>query len=270
MQRAGIVGGSIRANPGLMDLAHSSPMSDRKYRWIPALALGAFLAAGVGSASAAVITATAYTSSNYTYTSLTLGGVAHSTLTGSTATIVTDADRLNYWITGSTPTLSGSGITNTVASGLSFREGTGNILAGSRFQFGRVITASDYIFISDLGTGDDVSLELVSAANVALGTLSLTASQFGSGLLPSAGYQAIYTTGVSYGNIAASVQSVVAFQLADFNITGDVSLATGIRLSTASGVDPSVVGLAAVPEPSAALLGLGTIPLLPRRRRVKA
>jgi hypothetical protein len=54
-----------------------------------------------------------------------------------------------------------------------------------------------------------------------------------------------------------------SFQIADFTgTTGDLSLATGIKLSGAGGaLDPSLVGLAAIPEPAAAGLLLGAFGL---------
>jgi len=111
-----------------------------------------------------------------------------------------------------------------------------------------------------LGTGESLSFQLVNSSNTVVGTysISLTAAQFGSSnLIASATYPTISnSTGASTGNVGPFGQRAVAFQLANFTGAGDLSTATGIRLSTGNDSwDPSVVALAAMPEPDIDLTG---------------
>ena len=245
--------------------------NDSTLRRIKVLSLVLLLAMSGNSATAAVMAVSNYTATNYTFTSLTIGENIYSDLTGSTANVVADAGDLIYWMQGTTPAYSGTGNANTVASGLSYREGIGNINVGSTFQFGRTITSLDFIFLTDYGTTEPVTFQLVNSSNTVLGTysISITAAQFGtSDLIASTTYSTVFNSSGSGSDITGG-QRAVAFQLADFVGTGDLSTATGIRLSAqGDGVDPSVVGLAAIPEPSSfLLLGLSGALLLLNRRQ---
>lgn len=60
----------------------------------------------------------------------------------------------------------------------------------------------------------------------------------------------------------------VTFALSDFTGGGDPSTATGIHITSASTMDPAVIGTFSVPEPASALLAIcGGAGLLLRRRR---
>jgi hypothetical protein len=238
---------------------------------IKALSLGVSLVLGAGHASAAVFAPTTYTDDGAgTFTSLTINGTVYNDLTGCTAALTTPD---TYFYTG-TPTLSGAAQANTAASGLDWRTGAGNVDIGSLFQFGRTITSQDRIFVTDLHGGtatEGVGFQLVNSSNTVLGTysISIASTSFGS-LITSNNYTVKNNSDGSGNTAQAFVQNAVSFQLSDFTGTGDLSTATGIRLSggTANSWDPSVVGLAAVPEPSSLfLLGLGTVTVLSRRRR---
>ncbi|MFA4944751.1 MAG: PEP-CTERM sorting domain-containing protein [Lentisphaeria bacterium] len=245
--------------------------------WIKALSLGVSLLLGGGHASAAVLAVTYYTDANGTFTSLTIGGTDYTDLTGSTASL-TAADL--YFYPQGNPIFSGSGQANAAVSGLDYRTGAGNINFGSIFQFGRTITSQDHIVVTDLHNGaaaETVGFQLVNASNTVLGTyaISITPAQFGSSLIPSSSYTTINNSTGAGVYTGPFDQYAVAFQLSDFTGTGDLSTATGIRFSsgTDNAWDPSVAGLAAVPEPSSLfLLGLGAAltGVLSRRRSRRA
>lgn len=155
-------------------------------------------------------------------------------------------------------------------TGLSLSNGLLNLgTTTSRYDFGATFTAATRFFILDAaqaGTtgGDPATIELTNAAGAVLGTYSygLLGTSFGGALatINSSNRE-------SGGNISLDYAGTW-FSLADFTGTGDISGATGIRISNASGLDPVIVGVFAVPEPTSALLGaLGLSALALRRKR---
>lgn len=154
--------------------------------------------------------------------------------------------------------------------GLSASDGLLNLTSSPTvFQFGSSFTAATRFFIIDAtsvggGFGDTATITLVDATGAAVGTYTfgLTAANFGTnlGTIDNANRET---------NVAITLQtSGTSFSLADFTGTGDLSTATGIRLTNAAGLDPTVVGIYTVPEPGAlALLGLSAGSLLFRRHR---
>ncbi len=227
------------------------------------------------ASQAAVIAVSGYTDNgSYGLTSVTINSTTYNSLTGSTASILSGGGTtvVGVWINNTFPTLTTSDI-NAAASGLSYREGAGNILTNSTFQFGRSIIASDRIFLWDFGTGDPVSFGLVDSGGSAIGdySISLTAANFGATALVSFGATGVVQADGTQTIVAVDQQRAVSFQIADFTgTTGNLSLATGIRLTAGSGsLDPSVVGLAAIPEPTtwALLAGSLTVLMVTRRRR---
>jgi hypothetical protein len=239
----------------------------------PSTFFAAVLLSAVVPAHSSVVAPSAYTASGYNLTSLTISGTNYSTLIGSTATIVDQVTTLAYYVDGTLPAL-GIGGASGGASGLIYRDGAANANVGSLFQFGQTITLADRIFISDLGTGDPITFNLIDSSGGVIGdySLSLVAANFGS-LISSATYRLINdTTGVNGGTLGA-VQSFASFQLADFSgTTGDLSAATGIRLATGTGWDPSMVGLTVetVPEPTTtALVAISLAVWVICRRRPK-
>jgi hypothetical protein len=209
------------ATPHLRRVKSKYPMNPRRNLQVTSRPYGLkaitlsllILGAGVSlPANAAVVAVTGEThDSNYNLTSVTIGGTLYSDLTGATATSVGGA--LVYYLTGTTPTITNTATDrNTSLTGLSYREGAGNVLIDSTFQFGRVITASDYIFISDLGAGtDSVSFNLIDSLGGVVGdyTISLT-SLGGVSLIASTAY-----TGTPAA-VGSQAQTFGAFRLSDF------------------------------------------------------
>jgi len=238
----------------------------------------ATLGSTLHDASAAVVVPSAYTSTGYDMTSITINGTVYSTsnstLFGSTASIIPlPATTLSYYVDGTLPAL-GANSVNAAASGLNFRDGAANIDIGSTFQFGQTIGASDRIFLGDLGVGDPISLNLINSSGAVIGdySLSLTAANFGV-LISNTLYRLINNATGANSGTGTYTQSFTSFQISDFTgTTGDLSTATGIRLSSGSNIfDPSMVGLAtAVPEPATCLLLAGALTAtVVFRRRLK-
>lgn len=141
--------------------------------------------------------------------------------------------------------------------------------ATTNVQFGTTFTTDTRFFILDAtsvggGFGDTATISLIDAGGAAIGTYTfgLTAANFGTNIanIPSANRES---------NTAISLEtSGTSFSLADFTGTGDFSTATGIRITNASGLDPTVIGIYTVPEPGSLLLaGLSASAWLLRRRR---
>lgn len=159
---------------------------------------------------------------------------------------------------------------NLTVIGLSASDGLLNLTSSPTvFQFGTTFTAATRFFIIDAtsvggGFGDSATITLVDATGTAVGTYTfgLSAANFGTniGTIDNASRES---------NVPITLQtSGTSFSLADFTGTGDLSTATGIRLTNAATLDPTVVGIYTVPEPGAlTLLGLSAGSLLLRRRR---
>lgn len=205
---------------------------------------------------------------NYNLTSITIGGTQYTDLTGSDADVVwVSGGAYAAWISDTADVASPAEV-NPNVSGLNYRVVATGVGAGSEFQFGRVIEASDQIFIMDWGLGDPLDLELVDSSGLAVGdyTLSLTAGQYGGALVSNiATFDLLLNGGTSISRDNAFNQSAVAvaFSFTDFteNTAGDLSQVTGIRLTSNSGLDVAMVGLATIPEPSASatLFGMAVV-----------
>lgn len=141
-------------------------------------------------------------------------------------------------------------------TGLNLSNGLLNLGSStSRYDFGTTFTESTRFFILDAtqtftSRGDPATIELTNSAGTILGTytLALTASSYGGVLATVAD-----TTREGTGTVSLDY-SGVSFALSDFAGTGDLSSATGIRISNASNLDPVIVGIYTVPEPSSAIM----------------
>ncbi len=129
-------------------------------------------------------------------------------------------------------------------------------------------------FESDNGDGDTnevPSFQLYDAFNVLVGQGSFSAYQDNLISGPGGSFRRKGTdssTGTDVSTVSVQISGVF-FTLADFTQeTGqDISTATQIRLTGASGIDPGALIAVNIPEPSALLLGaLGLLPLLRRKR----
>jgi hypothetical protein len=210
-----------------------------------------------------------------TLTGLTTSEGTFTNLIGATANAVVTANTLSS--IGTVPANA-----NVAVTGLSANDGVNNLQTGN-FQFGTSFNANTRFFILE-GTpqsstlGDPTDVTLIDAANNAVGTLKLTlvptdwtsspANTTNSSL-------ATITYAVGQGNLTQKL-GAVTFSLADFSGTGNASLATGISLVSPGGaggsnrLDPNVVGLFVVPEPSTYALVLGSLGTLLLFRRGRA
>lgn len=168
----------------------------------PSNFIAAVLLSAAVPAHSSVVAPSAYTATGYDLTSLTISGTNYLNLIGSTATIVDQSSTLAYYVNGTLPAL-GIGGASGGASGLIYREGAGNVNVGSIFQFGQSISLTDRIFVSDLGTGDPITLNLIDGSGGVIGdySLSLAAVNFSS-LISIATYRIINdNNGVDGGTI---------------------------------------------------------------------
>jgi hypothetical protein len=249
------------------------PMLMRRTAFTASLLLGM-----AGMSQAVVTEVSSFTNDgNFGVTSVTISGTIYSSLVGSTASIPelppSSTQLVVAWKTGTTPALTTSDI-NLAASGLDYRTLATNIQVGSTFQFGNTIAATDRIFLWDLGTGDDVTLQLIDSTGGTIGNyqISLVAANFGaSNLVPATNYDFLRRDGTSTGPLAFGLRAV-SFQLSDFSgTTGDINLATGIKLQTGDfQLDPVMVGLAAVPEPSTYAMLIAGLGCFLVRARIRA
>jgi hypothetical protein len=232
----------------------------------------------VGMSHAAVTEVSSFTDDgNFGVTSVTINGTVYSSLVGSTASLPgspsTSTELAVAWRNGTTPALTPSDF-NLAASGLDYRTAAPNIKVESTFQFGQTIAATDRIFLWDLGTGDDVTFQLIDSSGAAIGNyqISLTAANFGtSNLVGNKVYDFLRHDGTSPSPLTLT-QRAVSFQLSDFTgTTGDINLATGIKLQTGDfQLDPVMVGLAAVPEPSTYAMLIAGLGCFLVRARIRA
>ena len=170
---------------------------------------------------------------------------------------------------------------NVAASGLSANDGVNNLNTGY-FQLatGTLFNANLRFFIiestpTSSTAGDPTTVTLINAANVQVGTfsLTLTAANFtatAANTTNTALATLSYTSGV--GSLIGGVQSKlggVTFSLTDFTGAGDLSTVTGFMLNGNNQLDPNVVGAYVVPEPSAVgwtVAGLVLLGVVARRK----
>mgnify|MGYP003575983991 CR=1 FL=1 len=142
--------------------------------------------------------------------------------------------------------------------------------ATTNFQLGSNFTADTRFFLLEYAgggsaIGDNVTITLINASNALVGnyTLSLTAANFGINIADVNGASREENTALDLD------MGGLTFALSDFTgTTGDLSTVTGIRFTSASNLDPAVVGIFTVPEPGSFMLaGLSVSAWLLRRRR---
>ncbi len=170
----------------------------------------------------------------------------------------------NYAATG--PVTSESALT-----GLRADDGLLNIGLVSNFQLGGGFTENTRIFLIDLNLTtaglDNFGIQLIDSGNNLVGTtpytLNIAAANFGGPIMTYADGTGLRSN--SFAAIANLGLFGVSFALSDFVGTGDLSTATGIRLTGTGGiggpgaVDPSVIGTYVVPEPSTCLLVISSL-----------
>jgi hypothetical protein len=145
-------------------------------------------------------------------------------------------------------------------------------VAGGDFQFGRTIAASERFYLLARSSGDAATLASVNTAGDPIGdyTLELPGDWGGNPNLPASEQfeQDIGNQGAKTRTQPATEIQGITFTLGDFEVaTGDLSDAVGYEIADVASIDPVNTGIA-TPEPaSLAMMGLGGLLLLPRRRR---
>jgi len=235
-------------------------------RSIRAMGLGVAVLAAViiaTPASAAVVGITTVTwdpavatpiVSDANLTSITAGGTTYANLTAATSAATVDSGTLGglLFYSGTAPANGLAAVTD----GLNATTGSGNIGDGVNFFFGQNVDGANLFFV-DIGAADLTTVRPIDGAGNLIGdftlsTLSGGGTQFGS---------------ITLVGVATVAIRGVLFNTSDFSGTGSLTGVEGIRLA-ADNLDPMVVGIAAVPEPSsAALLLLGTLGMAMRRRK---
>ncbi len=243
---------------------------------IPAVALLALVSAR--SADAALVGITGVTTNNgnpatitaagTTLMSFTVASGTYSGVSGSASSTV--AGSTSVRAVGSAPNLASSTITDLDLSNGLANPGTFDVIFGGSFTAAGVAGASNDIFVFELGTdsslgtpGDDsVTIQGIDSGNNLIGlALPVAVSAWGD-----TGKDVTITTNGSNSltrNIAG-----IAFDVSDLNGGAALPGIVGIRITTASDLDPLSIGYTVVPEPSAAVLSiLGLLGLAARRKR---
>lgn len=243
--------------------AHAAPLQ------ITDITLSGAFTAGTPEVITGDAVMTSFTTSEGTFTGL-VGAIASNATSGpgnapySLGTLVTD--------------------NNVAVSGLTVNNAVNNLSTGN-FQFGlgagRFNADTRFFIIENTPvsstSGDPTTVQLLDASNAVVGSFSLSilASHF-TGTAANTTNTSLatitYTSGT--GNLVGKLGGV-AFSLADLGVTdySAISTATGIRLTSASLLDPSVVGVySPIPEPGsiAALAGLAGLASAVLRRKRRA
>ncbi len=210
-------------------------------------------------AAVAPITAATYSSSvagtltdPVSFTSITVGGQVYTNLEYGTPSFTEGFATEYYYTDGEDPASQTATLSTNILT-----DGVLNIPGGLVINFGREITAQDLIFVTELttgGNGEALAMGLTDSSN---GIISGTAVHFGNtgaGAGDLLDMDVIRTSNDS--TIDANLRGSGVF-LSDFNSPG-ATAPHGIYFSFSSEgeLDPSVVGLATVPEPTSLALTL--------------
>jgi hypothetical protein len=146
-----------------------------------------------------------------------------------------------------------------------------NIGDNSEFFFAFSPTSLDQVlFIFDVGSADGaLNVELIDGLGGSVVGNTITPN-FSVSSVANIDFERVNGGGTSTNGGTDADFVGLAFSFSDFGITdaGVLSSIAGVRLDSGGGLDPSLIGFTAVPEPSsAALLGLGGLTLILRRRR---
>jgi hypothetical protein len=243
-------------------------------------------ALSAGLASAAVITELTWNDGNN-------GNV---TSTDGTGTKISYASTLVSFKVGATEYTSFSTVNSTTASGTSgltpyWGQNATNLTSGddqlsvtdnridtgmvnigndSEFFFAFSPTSLDQVlFIFDVGSADGpLNVELINGAGGTVVGNTITPN-FSVASVAKIDFERVNGGGTGLGPDAAFMG--LAFSFSDFGIidAGVLSSIAGVRLDSGGGLDPSLIGFAAIPEPatSGMLLGLGATLMVFLRRR---
>lgn len=126
-------------------------------------------------------------------------------------------------------------------------------------QFSRTVSATDQIFITEFSGNDTIEIEpLFDGSAIGDYTLEIEATDWSGSLFDYDG---------KFGDSTEQIDGViagVAFQLGDFTgTTGDLTTMNGMKIDGKGTLDPTLIGLAVVPEPNflplAACIALATL-----------
>lgn len=203
---------------------------------------------------AATTSAVETISGNASLTSVRTSQGTFTNLIGATANAVTTVQTPNS--VGTAPADN-----NAAGTGLSANDGVNNMASGN-FQFGTQITSNHRIFVLEstpvsATAGDAITVTLIDSGNNPVGTysLSIAATNF---TTTAANTTNTALAALTYNVTQATPQQKlggVSFSLADFSGAGNISLATGISLTSASVLDPNVVAIGVSSSSSIPTLG---------------
>ncbi|WFB34981.1 PEP-CTERM sorting domain-containing protein [Kiritimatiellota bacterium B12222] len=237
--------------------------------------VAAIFLSSVSMAAVAPITAATFSGSvagtvtdPVSFTSITVGGQVYSNLEYGTASYTGTLTNQYYYTAGEDPGTNLAALSNNILT-----DGILNIPRYLSVNFGRAITSEDLIFVTELasnGAGETLALGLIDSSNERISGTAVLFGDVGAG-----GPGDLFTMNVlrSSGDNdinGVGVQGSGMF-LSDFGSPGS-TVPYGIYFSNSSEneLDPSVVGLATIPEPSSIALVLvfaGVFVIRARRRR---
>ncbi len=194
-----------------------------------------------------------------TIETLTIDGTTHDKLESITS-VSLPGNRERMW--GQNATDPGSD--DAAILGLNYGTGVLNVGAGTTFQFGRTLGSNEILFVIRDGAPNTTITFVPVSGTSTIGnyTLSIAQGQFNTFS------KRVDLKREGGANLNDRERAGTSFTLADFTgTTGDLSTATGFRVTTnGSGWDVAAVGVV-VPEPaSAVMIGLSGLLFLRRRR----